>query len=125
MKIITAYNYKPTKGIKLDPVSLTVPDQSFTINELFRKYSQGMEVPLKQGEFLQGNMDIDGPDWDELQRMDFSERYEKLSTIQETIEDLKREISDANQLSIDDIEETTTQTEKVQQDELNTKPDSV
>lgn len=87
---------------------MTVPDEAYTIKELFQRYSTGQPVAVKvmeHGGYKGGTDDFDAPDLEKLGRMELEERQafqeelaedmlekeQKIKTYEEAREKISRE----------------------------------
>lgn len=66
MKFKNHFNSIPDKGITLDPVSLTIPDQTLSLNEILRRHQLGL--PLTVGNKV--SLFSENPEQDLLQGVD-------------------------------------------------------
>lgn len=82
-KIRTPYNWQPKKGEVNDQPSRTVPDQTMSINEIFRRYAQGL--PLGGERMVYYDEEDDTPDLDAMELTD------RMDYIQELAEKLEAE----------------------------------
>lgn len=81
----TQYNRHKVKGEKTSSISKTIPDQSMSVNEIMRRYTNGLpisggKVPMYEGEESM-------PD---LTKMDLADRQALLEAASEEIKDLRQ-----------------------------------
>lgn len=88
-------NYKPSKGEKTDPISLTTPDMSLTVRELLVNHSRGIGVNVK--DYGQDNyFDTEIPVFQDLN--DVKEYREHLVEIIKQVENEIKKKKDADLL---------------------------
>ena len=84
----TIYTHRQSRGMLTTEVSQAVPDQSYSIKELVRRYKVGTAPPVQR----QGYYD-DDPSFEhimpDLQAMDIAEIHELATTNYNTINNLK------------------------------------
>lgn len=51
MKPTNRYTAKPSKGVNMDPVSLTIPDQSLTITQILHNQQRGLPFPRNNPQY--------------------------------------------------------------------------
>lgn len=73
---------------QVDPISMTIPDQSMSVREIMERYARGIpfeagRIPIYTGE------DSEFPDWDKL---DISEQYQLIEENRERILEMQREL---------------------------------
>lgn len=56
--------------------SMTVPDQSLTVIEILEKYVRGMVSPVERRTAYFGQESFDADDYDEVMRLEFSDKQE-------------------------------------------------
>lgn len=74
---------------KVDPVSVTIPDQSLSLGELLDRYSKGQYVRTRKGVYL-GEEDV--PD---IEKLDYFERIELKEQNAEHIRGLRSDLQKA------------------------------
>lgn len=96
MKIVNAwtYNYKDNPGEVNTKPSLTVPDQSISVLELYQRFARGLPLEGKEGVY---DLDEDGEGYPvpDFSKMDLAERQEKLEEITEWIDNRKIALKEA------------------------------
>lgn len=72
-------------------VSVTVPDDSYTVSELLKKHSQGLALNIqKLGQFDDlGDDEYDSEDMNQFQNLDLAERKEKADKARRHIDNVK------------------------------------
>lgn len=90
MKIIRSkLKYKPSKGEVIKGPSKTVPDDSYTIQELLRRHEAGLGFGIQRlGQFdLEDDDEHDALDMNQYQQLDITDRevlHAEMSEIRET-----------------------------------------
>lgn len=93
-KFATWYNYhevpKQIKAEKLNPISLTVPGQAFSIREILEKFTRGMSFDniAKQPQFMD-NPDFDSYDFTTSPDFDLADVTNHKAAIEAAIENAK------------------------------------
>jgi len=96
MRWITPFNYNPAKHsgeINTQP-SMTIPDQTMTIQEILTRYAKGLPIGGSKTPYYDGVEDpLDGlPD---PRTLDISERKELEAEIRQELADKKRQLLNA------------------------------
>lgn len=97
------YNYsKDSRGELNYLPSMTVPDQSYSVQEIMERWASGLPLGGQDAQFeFDNDTDIDNVDWDnfpDLQKMDKAERAHTLETYGDYLQQLNAQI---NQQTID------------------------
>lgn len=96
IKIVSPNGYALTESRqeKCGGVSMTVPDDSYSIRELLEKYSRGMMPPVgKQGQFDPG-ADLDSDDLEKLPHQDLFEIQERREALGADMIDKERQLKE-------------------------------
>lgn len=93
MKIIrSTLKHKPTKGETPKGVSLTVPDDSYTITELLARHEAGLAFGIQRlGQYdLEDDEEHEAMDMNQYQNMDITEKYLIETEAKETLTKVSR-----------------------------------
>lgn len=98
MKIIrSTQNYTPDPGEKPSGVSLTVPDDSYTIKELLARHEAGLGLGIQRlGNYDLGedDEDHDAIDMNQFQQLDITDKEILLENTREIQADAKRKVAE-------------------------------
>lgn len=78
----------------LDPISMTVPDESMSLQEILRKHTSGMntvETNYREGQYNDED-DFDAPDLEKLRDMDIHDRENYILLLQQKRKDAEEKI---------------------------------
>lgn len=95
-KLVHPHRRAPHPGVKCGKKSLTVPDETYTIRELFLRYARGTMPPIGRNMF-DGAEDagLDDVDQEELMRMDIVDQRQVIEEVRDRANDaLKRQKAD-------------------------------
>lgn len=70
------FKLKPTDMEQPKGKSLTVPDDTYTVQELLERHARGLPLAGRAGEYLEDS-DIEDDDLEAYNRMDITERHER------------------------------------------------
>lgn len=83
-------NYKPTPGEKVDSTSMTVPDQSMSVQEMVNRYNSGLPMRGQKVPIFNGEDPL--PD---ISNMDLAEAQMVTEAIADQLADIKERINQA------------------------------
>lgn len=75
-------------------VSMTVPDESYSVRELLEKFTQGTLGPIQKQPLFDEGVNFDSDDLEKIAHMDLVDKAEVMAAIQERIAILKRKLAD-------------------------------
>lgn len=83
-KLINHRLYNGSAGHKVGGAHATVPDETYTIRELFLRYARGTMPPIGRNMFDGAeDADFDDPDQEEVMRMDVVDQRELVQEVRE------------------------------------------
>lgn len=85
MNIVERYPDEPTTTYEVvDPVSMTVPDQTYSVRELFERMRLGLSLDKAQGNAVEydDDPDIDNPDPTQEYGFDISDAHNMLDDLE-------------------------------------------
>lgn len=92
----TTFRLKDEDQEKGNPLSLTVPDQSMEMREIYKRYAGGRPIDASTREPLYYGDDIEVPD---LQKLDLVEIAQMLEENRERVDRLKQQFDEENELA--------------------------
>lgn len=95
----TAYTSKPYKGLLIDEVSKTVPNQAISVREIIRRFQQGLplEGVISKKPVFEGEEDI--PDF---RKMDFTEVEEYKNHLADVYTKYQEDLKDKQKQQLDE-----------------------
>lgn len=92
----TTFVLKPEDMEKGNPLSMTIPDQSMEMREIYKRYASGRPVDQSNREPLYYGEDVEVPD---LKKLDLVEIAEMLEENRDRVDRLKQQFNEETELA--------------------------
>jgi len=94
------FRLQPGDLEKVTGVSLTVPDDSFSVREILEKYTRGIDFGLKRNGIYEDDADFDDYDKEKLSQDDLVDQSEALVQSEITINDYHEKVKRSKEASL-------------------------
>lgn len=117
MKIRNHFNYDPSVSYEdVEGVSLAVPDQSYTVKELFERMARGLPLDdriSQRATYYDDDEDIDNPDPTQRPDFDLTDYDTEMSSLRQTVADRNASFTSVDETVSNDLNDKTSESNDV------------